>query len=103
MIPSGNTLVLGGMLGDSSGNRSTKVPLLGDVPVIGAAFRWESKKREKKNLLIFVTPTIVESADFQKTGSGRDFMANKMKKPENADWGWFDSTKPAVDWTKPKK
>ena len=103
MIPSGNTLVLGGMIGDSRGDRSSKVPLLGDIPVVGAAFRWESKKREKKNLMIFVTPTIIEGDDYHKTTSGREFLANRVKQPDDKKWGWFDSTKPAVDWTKPKQ
>ncbi len=103
MIPSGNTLVLGGMILDSSDKRSTKVPLLGDIPILGVAFRWESKQREKKNLLIFVTPTIIESQDFRKTSSGREFLANRVKQPDDTKWGWFDSAKPAVDWTKPKQ
>lgn len=101
MIPSGNTLVLGGMILDSKNNSAVKVPLLGDIPVLGAAFRWESKAREKKNLLIFVTPTIIESGDFRKTGSGREFLANRVKQPDDSKWGWFDNTQ--ADWTKPKK
>jgi general secretion pathway protein D len=103
MIPSGNTLVLGGMISDASKNEGVKVPLLGDIPILGAAFRWESKAREKKNLLIFVTPTIIESQDYRKTSSGREFMSNRMKQPDDTKWGWFDSSKPAVDWTKPKQ
>jgi len=92
------------MILDSKNNTATKVPLLGDIPVLGAAFRWESKTREKKNLLIFVTPTIIESGDYQKTSSGREFMANRARQPDDTSrWGWFDSAKPAVDWTKPKQ
>ena len=59
MIPSGNTLVLGGLIQDDVRNQNTKVPILGDIPLIGLAFRSEAKQRQKGNLVIFITPTIV--------------------------------------------
>ena len=65
IIPSGNTLVMGGLISDSTQNGYTKVPILGDIPVLGWAFRRESKERSNANLIIFVTPTIVETEDFQ--------------------------------------
>src|SRR5207244_3532524 len=43
MIPSGNTLVLGGLIQDDLRNQNTKIPLLGDIPVVGYAFRSEAK------------------------------------------------------------
>jgi type II secretory pathway component GspD/PulD (secretin) len=39
-----------------------KVPVLGDLPLVGRAFRSESKTIKKKNLLIFVTPTLIDPA-----------------------------------------
>jgi len=65
LVPSGNTLVMGGLISDSEQKAYTKVPFLGDVPVFGWAFRHESKERQKSNLIIFLTPTIIESEDFQ--------------------------------------
>jgi general secretion pathway protein D len=65
LIPSGNTLVMGGLISDSENKAYTKVPFLGDVPVLGWAFRHESKERQKANLIIFLTPTIIEAEDFQ--------------------------------------
>jgi hypothetical protein len=65
MIPSGNTLVMGGLISDSTQKSYTKVPILGDIPGLGWAFRRESKLREKANLIVFVTPTIIENEDFQ--------------------------------------
>src|SRR6185436_19387301 len=47
LIPSGNTLVLGGLISDASTKGYTKVPLLGDVPVLGLAFRKETKERSQ--------------------------------------------------------
>ena len=42
--------------------RKDKVPVLGDIPVMGPIFRSESKSTEKKQLLVFVTPTLVDPA-----------------------------------------
>lgn len=100
LIPSGNTLVMGGMVNDSVTKRYTKVPLLGDLPGLGWAFRSEAKNRAKSNLLIFITPTIVDDAAFHLSSTGSDFLRTKMtEKPETAESAW-DTGKPH-DWTKP--
>jgi len=100
MIPSGNTLVLGGLVQDDVRHSNTKVPLLGDLPLMGGLFRSDSKKRQKSNLIIFITPTIVEDSDFQPTKS--DFL--KIPAPASdsvdGDWSAWDSGKP-MDWSKP--
>ncbi|MHB8521740.1 MAG: type II secretion system protein GspD [Limisphaerales bacterium] len=67
MIPSGNTLVMGGLISDSTTKAYTKVPVLGDLPIIGLAFRHEDKQRSKQNLIIFITPTVIQASDFQPT------------------------------------
>src|SRR4029077_18101752 len=61
LIKSGDTLALGGLISDQVVKGRTKVPVLGDIPVIGYAFQSHSNTRAKRNLLIFVTPTIVDS------------------------------------------
>jgi type IV pilus assembly protein PilQ len=100
LIPSGNTLVMGGMINDTQTKNYTKVPILGDLPGLGWAFRKEGKARNKANLLIFITPTIVNDDAFHLTSSGSDFLKTKMAdKPERAESAW-DSGKPH-DWTKP--
>ena len=53
------TLVMGGLITDSVSKQKDKVPLLGDMPLFGRLFRSESSSKTKKNLMIFVTPTIV--------------------------------------------
>jgi type II secretory pathway component GspD/PulD (secretin) len=65
LIPSGNTLVLGGLVSDNLTDTETKVPFLGDIPGLGRAFRHGDKNRQKTDLLIFITPTIVTADDFQ--------------------------------------
>jgi len=98
MIPSGHTLVLGGLMQDDVRSGNTKVPVLGDIPVVGYLFRSDTKTRQKSNLLVFLTPTIVEEEDFQPT------ISNFLKSPVptrdtvEGDWSSWDSGKPR-DWS----
>jgi len=95
MIPSGHTLVLGGLVQDDTRTSNTKVPVLGDIPGLGRAFRSDSKSRQKNNLLVFITPTIVQDEDFQPTKS--TFLKTPMGSVEDKPWSAWDSGKP-VDW-----
>ena len=61
----GETLVLGGLLQREDVQQMQKVPLLADVPIIGALFRSRSFQRQDSDLLILVTPQRVESSDTQ--------------------------------------
>jgi general secretion pathway protein D len=58
----GQTVVLGGLISENVMKTKDKVPLLGDLPIAGRLFRSESAITKKKNLLIFVTPTIIDPA-----------------------------------------
>jgi general secretion pathway protein D len=58
----GQTVVLGGLITENVTKTKDKVPVLGDLPVAGRLFRSESSQTRKKNLLIFVTPTIIDPA-----------------------------------------
>lgn len=97
LIPSGNTLVMGGLVSDSRSKGSTKVPILGDIPVLGWAFRQENKSQNKRNLIIFITPTIVQNEDFQPTETS--FLKSKMSTKPITDFGAWDSGEPQ-DWSK---
>jgi type II secretory pathway component GspD/PulD (secretin) len=101
LIPNANTLVMGGLVDDNPTDSGTKVPVLGDIPFLGAAFRSSSKIGDKKNLLIFVTPTILQDSDFHPTTT--DFLnAQPLQRPQtlnpNSIW---DSTKPH-NWADPE-
>lgn len=97
LIPSGNTLVMGGLISDTLTKSHSKIPVLGDTPGLGLLFRRDSKNRTKQNLLIFITPTIVQDYDFQYTAS--DFLRNKLDaRPETEESAW-DSGKPK-SWSK---
>jgi len=56
------TVVLGGLISSSIQNQKDKVPVLGDLPLVGRLFQSQSKTSIKKNLMIFVTATIVDPA-----------------------------------------
>jgi type II secretory pathway component GspD/PulD (secretin)/tetratricopeptide (TPR) repeat protein len=58
----GQTVVLGGLMSEDVTRLKDKVPLLGDLPLVGRLFRSESSQTKKKNLVIFVTPTIIDPA-----------------------------------------
>jgi type II secretory pathway component GspD/PulD (secretin) len=102
MIPSGNTLVMGGLMEDDVTKQNTKVPLLGDIPGFGLLFRKDSKSRVKSNLIIFITPTVVGDEDYQPTKS--EFLHTSVPTSDSVDkkWSAWDSGKPR-DWSKLQK
>ena len=57
------TLLLGGMITENEMNSVDKIPILGDIPVLGALFRSQSKKMSKEELLIMITPRIVKDTE----------------------------------------
>lgn len=101
LIPSGNTLVLGGLIQDQTRNGSTKVPILGDIPFLGFFFRHSTKELERGNLTVFITPTVVKDTDFQPTETTYLKTTDKDKVLE--DWSAWDSGKSAGEIRKEKK
>lgn len=59
LVENGQTIVLGGIFEENTNSGVTKVPFLGDLPVVGRLFRQDKKVHDKKELLIFVTPKII--------------------------------------------
>ncbi|HAW3224851.1 TPA: type II secretion system secretin GspD [Escherichia coli] len=55
----GELIVLGGLMDDQAGESVAKVPLLGDIPLIGNLFKSTADKKEKRNLMVFIRPTIL--------------------------------------------
>jgi type IV pilus assembly protein PilQ len=62
LVNNGQTVVLGGIFQQQIVNSTKKVPLLGDIPYLGYLFRTTSEFNEKKELLIFVTPKIINNS-----------------------------------------
>ncbi len=59
VVPSGRTVIIGGLMEDQETRNVRKVPLLGDIPLLGALFRRTVTTKQKTELLIFLTPTVV--------------------------------------------
>ena len=63
-LESGNSMLIGGLMDSSETKSVQKLPLLGDIPILGEFFKYSYKSRNKRELIIIVTPTIVESGDY---------------------------------------
>jgi len=58
---SGSTIVIGGLIRDDKTNIVKKIPLVGDLPLVGGLFRFQKERLQKTNLLMFITPYVVSS------------------------------------------
>ena len=63
LAESGETIVLGGLIQNDYRDTAKKVPLLGNVPLVGRLFRSTSQKRDERHLLVFIRPTIVRTQE----------------------------------------
>ncbi len=63
LVEDGQTLVLGGLIDDQIADVEEKVPLLGDIPLIGNLFRYRNTRKTKQNLLIFLHPVIMRDSE----------------------------------------
>lgn len=106
----GQTIVLGGLISDDTMHSRQSVPFLGDIPGIGRLFRSDGKSNEKRNLLVFIHPTIVGSdEDIKRVSQQRydqlyslqlamDKDGNFAKLPSNVD----DVFQPRLPITSPE-
>ena len=72
IVKDSQTVVIGGLIDESATTNETKVPVLGDIPVLGWLFRDKSETTEKTNLYIFLTPRVIKSP-----AEARDIMHDK--------------------------
>jgi general secretion pathway protein D len=63
LVKSGDTVVLGGLISEDEQEIVSKVPILGDIPFIGALFRATRTSKEKRNLMVFIHPVILRDPD----------------------------------------
>jgi general secretion pathway protein D len=94
VVNSGDTAVLGGLVRDEEQESITKVPVLGDIPILGWLFKSRSISKEKVNLVVFITPKIIRNPNdskqlldkkigqrlgFIKSGGGKDPYGDTMR------------------------
>jgi len=61
MVENGGTVVIGGIYLQDEGETVNKVPLLGDIPLLGALFRQKGTRNKRSELLVFLTPRLVDN------------------------------------------
>ncbi|EMN4468280.1 secretin, partial [Aeromonas hydrophila] len=84
LADSGKTVYLGGLLSQNKTDNEEKVPFLGDIPILGSLFKYQTNKHEKTELVLLITPFVItskEEADFYtdqfRTLSGWDPMPKR--------------------------
>jgi general secretion pathway protein D len=95
LIKSGDTLAIGGLWQDEVSKGRTKVPVLGDIPILGYAFQERLNNRTKRNLLVFVTPTIIKQGygtGLENQVSGLNNSGEEFSDPN----GWRNNARGAV-------
>ncbi len=80
LVDDGQTVVIGGLISDDTKNGDSKVPLLGDIPVIGNLFKYQTRNRDKTNLMVFLRPIVIRDskAAAQLTGSRYDYIRGEQ-------------------------
>ena len=73
MIQDGELLILGGLIEDQSNESASKVPLLGDIPLLGRLFRSSSRDNKQTVLMMFIRPTIIRTAEDARKLSTKKF------------------------------
>jgi general secretion pathway protein D len=63
LVQDNHTVVIGGLIDDTRSNNETKVPGLGDIPLLGWLFKTQSDANQKTNLYVFLTPRVVKSPE----------------------------------------
>ena len=62
LVDDGQIIALGGLVQDDTGTTNDKVPLLGDLPLVGSLFRYETRRQVKTNLMVFIRPVIMRDS-----------------------------------------
>ncbi len=81
IVEDGQIIVLGGLIGDDYTDGSSKIPWLGDLPLVGALFRYDNKSRKRSNLMVFIRPTVLRNNEENNIFSNNklDDMEEKRK------------------------
>ncbi|GKV79952.1 type II secretion system protein GspD [Pectobacterium versatile] len=96
LVSSGETVVVGGLLDKSTNESASKVPLLGDIPVLGYLFRSNSTETKKRNLMLFIRPSIIRDRSQYQSASASKYHSfsaeeNKQRNVTNGEGGLLDN------------
>jgi len=85
LLNDGQTVVLGGLISDKTNDTISKVPILGDIPILGGLFRSTKKEHKKTNMLLFLRPTILKDEHDVSELSDRKYLELYNKLPYKGD------------------
>jgi len=98
-VDDGQIIVLGGLIEDSFTDGSSRVPVVGDLPVLGALFRYDNRQRTKTNLMVFLKPTVIRTAAAGATLTNEryDYLMGEQERlrPAPREF-WPDQTVPVL-------
>jgi type II secretory pathway component GspD/PulD (secretin) len=97
VVGNAQTLVIGGLIKDSSKKNHFKVPVLGDIPLLGYLFKTEYLLAQKTELLILVSATIVDSKEQARMKREYDRVGNRVKRTYDKGTNWERAKKRAVE------
>ncbi|HOV32461.1 MAG TPA: type II secretion system secretin GspD [Candidatus Hydrogenedens sp.] len=101
LVKDGSTAVLAGLIRDTADRNRTQVPVMGDIPLLGFLFRSKSVKREKRNMVVLVTPHIVkESSDMERVTQYKVTEYQDINIQELFKTGFFKKVKAKSDMRK---
>ncbi|MFV8761838.1 type II secretion system secretin GspD [Yersinia enterocolitica] len=75
LVESGETVVVGGLLDKTVSSNTTKLPILGDIPVLGYLFRSDRQQYSKRNLMLFIRPSIIRDRDDYRHASSDKYLS----------------------------
>jgi general secretion pathway protein D len=86
LAENGQVIVLGGLIQDDVTQADSKVPLLGDIPLIGGLFRSTRETRIKRNLMVFLRPTVIRDAAGMAALSGKKYSDIRVLEDRREDY-----------------
>jgi len=87
LVPNGGLVVLGGLIDDDIQQSSQKVPILGDIPILGHAFKSERTQKIKRNLMVFIHPRVLKDDKDLREVSNAKYSYMRAQQIEQANKG----------------
>jgi type II secretory pathway component GspD/PulD (secretin) len=94
-VPDGYSLVVGGFYGETESNDKTKVPLLGDIPILNFFFKSKETVKEQASLVFIVTPTSYDPSSRSSTGRQSNRIHSTLQLTRDHDWVDTENPGPA--------
>jgi general secretion pathway protein D len=98
LVDDGQIVVIGGLIQDTVNDSVEKVPGLGDLPIIGGLFKYNTRSRNKTNLMVFLRPTLLRSAQgvTSLTNDRYDYILGEQLKAKTQGADMFDFGLPSL-------